>query len=87
VAGLPVDPAQIRLPAFVAVPGRDRIVPPESALPLASLIQGAALHRPASGHVSMAAGPRAESALWRPMLAWLQAQRRETVNRPTRQRA
>lgn len=87
VAGLPVDPAQIRLPAFVAVPGRDRIVPPESALPLASLIQGAVLHRPASGHVSMTAGSRAESALWRPMLAWLQAQGGETVNRPARRRA
>ena len=45
VAGLPVDPAALRLPTFVAAPGRDRIVPPESARPLAALIGGAVLHR------------------------------------------
>lgn len=71
VAGLPVDPGQIAMPAFVAVPGRDRIVPPESARPLATLIRGAHLHQPAAGHIGMAAGARAENGLWRPMLAWL----------------
>ncbi len=34
IAGLPVRPGAIRTPAFVAVPGRDRIVPPESRDPL-----------------------------------------------------
>ncbi len=34
-------------PCFVAVPARDRIVPPECARPLAALIPGAALHTPA----------------------------------------
>jgi poly(3-hydroxyalkanoate) synthetase len=71
IAGLPVDPAAIDKPTFVAVPGRDRIVPPESALPLARLIQGAVLHQPAAGHIGMAAGARAEAALWRPLLEWL----------------
>jgi poly(3-hydroxyalkanoate) synthetase len=72
IAGLPVDPRAIRMPTFVAVPGRDRIVPPESAVPLARLIKGAVLHQPASGHVGMVAGARAETALWRPLLEWLQ---------------
>jgi poly(3-hydroxyalkanoate) synthetase len=72
IAGLPVDPTQIGLPAFVAVPGRDRIVPPESARPLATLLRGAVLHEPAAGHVGMVAGARAEKTLWRPMLDWLQ---------------
>ncbi len=71
IAGLPVRPEAIRTPAFVAVPGRDRIVPPESALPLARAIPGAELHQPAAGHISMAAGARAETALWRPLLGWL----------------
>ena len=71
VAGLPVDPAALRLPAFVAVPARDRIVPPESALPLASLIPGAALHQPGAGHIGMAAGSAAERALWRPLRDWI----------------
>ncbi len=71
IAGMAVDPSAIRVPAFVAVPGRDRIVPPASALPLARLIPGAALHEPAAGHIGMAAGARAETALWRPLLDWM----------------
>jgi polyhydroxyalkanoate synthase subunit PhaC len=71
IAGLPVDPTAIDQPTFVAIPGRDRIVPPESALPLARLIQGAVLHQPAAGHIGMAAGARAEMSLWRPLLDWI----------------
>jgi polyhydroxyalkanoate synthase len=71
VAGLPVDPSALALPAFVAVPARDRIVPPESARPLAELIPGAVLHEPGAGHIGMVAGGSAERALWRPLLEWL----------------
>ena len=78
IAGLPVNPAALRLPTFVAVPARDRIVPPESARPLAMLIPDAELHRPTAGHIGMAAGAGAEQALWRPMLTWLRAARRVT---------
>ena len=71
VAGMAVDPTRLALPAFVAVPGRDRIVPPGSARPLARLIPGAALHEPTAGHIGMVAGMGAENALWRPLLDWL----------------
>jgi poly(3-hydroxyalkanoate) synthetase len=71
IAGLPVDPAAIARPTFVAVPAADRIVPPESARPLAELIRGAVLHQPAAGHIGMAAGGRAEVSLWRPLRDWL----------------
>ncbi len=71
IAGLPVNPSAITVPTFVAAPGRDRIVPPESARPLARLIEGAILHTPAAGHIGMAAGARAESSLWRPLLQWI----------------
>ena len=71
VAGLPVDPSAIDMPSFVAVPARDRIVPPESSIPLASLIPGAVLHQPRAGHIGMAAGSTAETALWRPFLEWV----------------
>jgi poly(3-hydroxyalkanoate) synthetase len=73
VAGLPVEPASVRCPSFVAVPGRDRIVPPESALPLAASLPGAVLHRPNAGHIGMAAGSGAEAALWRPLADWASA--------------
>lgn len=71
VAGMAVDPAVLRLPSFVAAPGRDRIVPPESAKPLARLIPDAVLHTPAAGHIGMTAGMGAEKSLWRPLLDWL----------------
>jgi poly(3-hydroxyalkanoate) synthetase len=71
VAGAAMTPAALTLPCFVAVPGRDRIVPPESALPLAALIPGAVLHQPRAGHIGMVAGATAERALWRPLLGWL----------------
>ena len=71
VAGRTVDPAAITVPTFVAAPGRDRIVPSESAVPLARLIPGAVLHQPRAGHISMVAGPRARDARWLPRLHWL----------------
>jgi poly(3-hydroxyalkanoate) synthetase len=73
VAGLPVRPEALACPAFVAVPARDRIVPPESAEPLARLIPGAVLHRPAAGHIGMAAGGNAATALWGPLADWVAA--------------
>jgi pimeloyl-ACP methyl ester carboxylesterase len=71
VAGAVVDPAALAMPAFVAIPTADRIVPPESARALAARIAGCTVHETAAGHIGMAAGTGAEAALWRPLAAWL----------------
>jgi len=71
IAGLPVDPAAIDKPTWVAAPAHDRIVPPGSAQALAGLIKRSVLHEPAAGHIGMAAGSRAERALWRPLAEWV----------------
>ena len=76
VLGLPVQPQQLRLPCFVAAPGRDRIVPPVSACALAAAIPGAELHLPQAGHIGMVAGSGARGALWERLAAWLKADRR-----------
>ncbi len=73
VAGHPVDPGALRLPSFVAVPGRDRIVPPQSARPLAALLTGSQLIEPDTGHVAMVAGARAQTLLWVPLLGWIRS--------------
>jgi poly(3-hydroxyalkanoate) synthetase len=73
VAGAVVDPAEARMPAFLAIPYRDRIVPPASARSLAARLPGARVHEAEAGHIGMAAGSTAEAALWRPLLTWLRS--------------
>jgi polyhydroxyalkanoate synthase len=70
IAGEAVTPARLGLPAFLAIPARDRIVPPAAALALAPLLPRVQVHRAAAGHVGMVAGSTAEAALWAPFLAW-----------------
>lgn len=70
IDGARVMPQTLSCPAFIAIPSRDRIVPPGSAMGLASQIRGAVVHRPEAGHIGMTAGPRAETALWQPLLDW-----------------
>ncbi|MDB5370889.1 MAG: poly-beta-hydroxybutyrate polymerase [Roseomonas sp.] len=71
VAGAVVKPENLAMPAFLAIPQADRIVPPASALALAARIPQAQVHMTPAGHIGMAAGSRAERALWSPLLQWL----------------
>ncbi len=73
VDGAAVDPAALRMPALVALPAQDRIVPPESAAALAGLLPHATVLRPAAGHVGMVAGSHARVELWEGLLGWLRA--------------
>jgi poly(3-hydroxyalkanoate) synthetase len=70
VAGEVVDPARLRVPSLVALAERDRIVLPESGLPLAARLPNCTLLRPKAGHVGMIAGSSAEAALWGPLANW-----------------
>ena len=72
VAGLAVDPGQFEGPVFCAIPARDRLVPPESARPLAASFKNATVIEPAAGHIGMIAGTNARDALWQPFANWLQ---------------
>ncbi len=74
VAGCAVRPQRLRIPALVVIPGRDRIVPPASAEPLAALIPNADVLRPPLGHIGMMSGARAPDMLWTPIARWLKAQ-------------
>jgi polyhydroxyalkanoate synthase len=71
VAGRAVRPERLELPALIAVPSRDRIVPAPAALALARALPRAELICPRSGHVGMVAGGRAPDLLWRPLADWL----------------
>jgi poly(3-hydroxyalkanoate) synthetase len=71
VGGEVVAPERIAVPALVAIPARDRIVPPASAAALAARLPRATLLRPDGGHVGMVAGGHARQQLWTPLAAWL----------------
>ena len=71
VAGLKVDPVKYDGPVFCAIPARDRLVPPESARPLAAAFKNATMIEPAAGHIGMIAGTNAREALWQPFANWL----------------
>lgn len=71
VAGQAVDPQRVQVPTLVAVPERDRIVPPVSARSLAALIPQAQMVTPSLGHIGMVVGTEAERQLWQPLATWL----------------
>jgi polyhydroxyalkanoate synthase len=71
IAGLAVDPAQLSIPAFCAIPAKDRLVPAASALALAAKLPNAITIQPKAGHIGMVAGTNAQSALWQPFTDWL----------------
>jgi len=71
VAGTVVEPAALAVPAFLAIPQGDRIVPPASAAALAARIPAARVEKVPAGHIGMATGSRAEALLWRPLHRWL----------------
>lgn len=73
VAGQPVDPKLLQRPALVVIPSRDRIVPPNSAEPLAAELGAATVLRPPLGHVGMMSAARAPATLWTPIAEWLRA--------------
>jgi polyhydroxyalkanoate synthase len=73
VAGLAVDPTKLKIPSFCAIPGRDRLVPAESARALAALLPANQTIEPKAGHIGMIAGTHAQSALWEPFAAWLRS--------------
>lgn len=73
VAGQLVDPRILPIPSYVLVPGKDTIVPPESALPLAKLLPHATLHEPMAGHIGLLAGRNALQQIWMPMIKWLKS--------------
>lgn len=71
VAGRAVRPETIALPSLVLVPGKDRIVPPESALALAETLPNGHCRVIATGHIGMMTGRLAQTKVYRPLARWL----------------
>lgn len=67
----PILPDKVNLPVCVAIPERDPIVPPRSALALANILRDCMIIRPKSGHIGMVVGSHARTSLWCPLLHWM----------------
>ncbi|MCH7942850.1 MAG: alpha/beta hydrolase, partial [Proteobacteria bacterium] len=73
IADQVVRPESLDLPCLVALPRRDRIVPPASAMALAEALPNAARLTPPAGHIGMVVGRHAREALWKPLGSWLKS--------------
>lgn len=71
VGGETVEPARIRARTLVAIPSRDRIVPPESALALSAAFPAAEVLQVPLGHIGMMTGRRAGQLVHQPLARWL----------------
>jgi polyhydroxyalkanoate synthase subunit PhaC len=71
VAGAPVRPQALTVPSLVAIPDRDRIVPPASAAGLADALPDATTVRLPGGHIGMVVGGKAGRALRAALGGWL----------------
>jgi polyhydroxyalkanoate synthase len=71
IAGKPVQPEKLDLPALAMVPSADRIVPPKSALSLAQRLPRCETLTPAAGHIGMMVGGSARAKVWDPLDSWL----------------
>jgi polyhydroxyalkanoate synthase len=72
VGGRIIRPDGLNCRVMTVIPQHDRIVPPDSAEPLAQIRYGRVL-RPECGHIGMVAGPQAKTMLWRPVIRWCNA--------------
>ena len=73
VAGAPVEPARLDLPAIVLMPAKDRIVPPESAAVLAAAMPRCRALTVPAGHIGMVVGSGMKTAVWEPLRDWIAA--------------
>ena len=71
VGGQPVRPERLGVPSLIAIPTRDRIVPPSSAAALAARLPGASVLEPEGGHIGMIVADSARRRLWAPLVGWL----------------
>ena len=71
VCGAPVRPEGLELPAFVAIPANDRIVPPASTEALSKALPNVQVVAPNAGHIGMVVGSAGPTGLWQPLCDWL----------------
>ncbi len=73
VAGSPVDPARVDIPAITLMPHKDRIVPHPSAAVLANIMPRCRALTVEAGHIGMVVGSGMRRRVWEPLRDWIAA--------------
>jgi polyhydroxyalkanoate synthase len=73
VAGQQVRPDRLDLPSLTLIPGKDRIVPPESAGALAAALPSCQRVTVDAGHIGMVVGSGMKKAVWSVLRRWIAA--------------
>lgn len=71
IYGQPIQPEELNIPVFAAIPTNDNIVPYDCAISLVNKIDNVTLITPSSGHVGMVAGIEQRDRMMLPMRRWL----------------
>jgi len=71
IDGQVVTPAKVIMPALIAVPKTDKIVPRLSALGMADMLPNAKVVTPPSGHIGMITSRQARAGLWQDLSDWI----------------
>ncbi len=75
VNGQTIQPQNLSIPVCLVVPQKDRIVPPMSALALATQVGDAKVMMVSSGHIGLMVGRKAKANFYDPLTVWLAAQK------------
>ena len=73
VAGRPVRPDLLNIPAIALIPAKDRIVPPESAEALAAAMPICRRVDVEAGHIGMVVGSGMKKSVWTVLRDWIAA--------------
>ena len=73
VAGKPVRPDLLNIPALALIPAKDRIVPPESAGALAATMPSCRSVTVEAGHIGMVVGSGMKTTVWTELRDWIAA--------------
>ena len=71
VDGVTVDLSALDVPALVVASAQDRLVPAESSLAIAKILQRAETLTPEIGHIGMMTGRACEAVVWEKVAGWL----------------
>lgn len=71
VAGHPLNPALLKVPALVVCPQHDAVVPPACSKAIIPLLANSSGYEPDCGHVGTVAGSRAHEQLWPVLEQWI----------------